>query len=147
MAGRNKNVIEKITSSYTGNLQISRQDYFKDKIINQYFQNIEGLQQNLPAGSHMTERIHLPALISSGEQSLPIMLEGIDPENEAQITDFKKNLVEGTYLEDDKTPDCDSRQIYIGRAIAKLLNVQLGNKVVILAQAADGSLGNDLLRV
>lgn len=147
MAGRNKNVIEKITTSYTGNLQVSRKDYFKDRIINQYFSKIENLNENLPPQSFVSGRIHLPALISSGEQSLPIMLEGIEPANESHITNFEENLVEGKYLEEDKSEDCELRQIYLGRAIAVLLNVQVGQKVVILAQAADGSLGNDLLRV
>lgn len=149
MAGRNKNMIDKITSSYTGNLQISRQDYFNDRIINQSFRDIEGLEKMVPESTNITRRIHLPALISSGENSLPIILEGIEPENEARITDFKKNLVAGSYLESENNSngDCKDRQVYISEAVAKLLNVEVGHKVVVLAQAADGSLGNDLLRV
>jgi ABC-type lipoprotein release transport system permease subunit len=149
MAGRNKNVIEKITSSYTGNLQIMRKDYFKDKIISQDFEALTNVENHLPAGSHVTFRTHLPSLISSGEQSLPILLVGINPERESQITNFKSNLIKGSYLAPDPEgqEDCIDKQIYISDAISKLLNVQINNKVVILAQAADGSFGNDLLRV
>lgn len=147
MAGRNKNVVEKITSSYTGNLQIYRQDYFKDKVITQYFTDLGDFKKDLPANSFVSGRVHLPALISSGEQSLPVLFDGIEPSTESDITNFKQNLIEGSFLEEDSSPDCEKRQIYIGKALADLLNVKLGNKVVLLAQAADGSLGNDLFLV
>lgn len=145
LEGRNKHIIESITTTYTGNLQLFKDEYLKDRLIQFSFEAPENLP--LPEGAHAAKRIHLPALVSSGEQSVPILLEGIEPEAEARVTNVKQNLNEGAYLEDDPSPDCDSHQIYIGKKLAELLQVKTGNKIVILAQAADGTLGNDLFRV
>ena len=148
LAGRNKHIIESITTTYTGNLQLFQKDYLNDRLINLSFvPPMDIIEKNLPAASKATKRIHLPALISSGEQSVPVLLEGIEPTNEALVTNVKKNLVEGEFLAEDNTPDCQSRQIYVGKKLASLLQVKLGNKIVVLAQAVDGTLGNDLFRV
>lgn len=144
LAGRNKHIIESITTTYTGNIQLFREDYLKDRLIQFSF---PAVTPALPEGTFAAQRIHLPALVSSGEQSVPIQLEGIEPEAEARVTNVKQNLSQGEYLTDDPNPDCESRQIYIGRKLSDLLKVQVGNKIVILAQAADGTLGNELFRV
>ena len=148
LAGRNKHIIDSITTTYIGHLQIFKKDFLKDRAINFYFPGIPAeLSDALPPGSRVTPRIHLPALASSGEQSSPVMFEGIDPLTEPTVTTIKSSLKEGSFLEPDVTEDCQSRQIYIGRALAELLNVKVGNKMVVLAQANDGSLGNDLFRI
>ncbi|MGE3262086.1 MAG: ABC transporter permease [Bacteriovoracia bacterium] len=144
LAGRNKHIIESITTTYTGNIQLFREDYLKDRLIQFSF---PAVTPALPEGTFAAQRIHLPALVSSGEQSVPIQLEGIEPEAEARVTNVKQNLAQGEYLVSDPNPDCESRQIYIGRKLSDLLKVQVGNKIVILAQAADGTLGNELFRV
>ena len=147
LEGRNKHIIESITTTYTGNLQVFQNDYLKDRLIQFSFIPPENLLDSLPEGSKMAKRIHLPALVSSGEQSVPTLLEGIEPEEESQVTKIKQNLKEGEYLSPDPSPDCESRQIYIGKKLADLLRVKTGNKIVILAQAADGTLGNELFRI
>ncbi len=144
LEGRNRHIIESITTTYTGNLQLFRNDYLKDRLIQYSFPPPD--LSALPPGAHAAGRLHLPSLVSSGEQSVPILLEGIEPAQEALVTKIKQNLVDGQYLVDDPT-DCESRQIYIGRKLSDLLQVKVGNKIVILAQAADGTLGNDLFRV
>ena len=148
LAGRNKHIIQSITSTYIGQVQVYRKEYLKDHVINFSFPEVpKGFAEMLPKGSRFSPRMHLPALVSSGEASTPMILEGIDPESESTITTIKQSLKEGSFLEPDLTPECESHQIYIGRAMADILNVKVGNKIVILAQATDGSLGNDLFRV
>lgn len=144
LAGRNKHIIESITTTYTGNIQVFRADYLKDRLIQFSFTPPTAA---LPEGVAQAQRIHLPALVSSGEQSVPIQFEGIEPSREAVVTKVKENLAQGEYLADEPDADCPSRQIYIGKKLADLLQVGVGNKIVILAQAADGTLGNELFRV
>lgn len=148
LAGRNHNMIERITSTYTGHIQIMRADFQTDRLTTQAFDHdFTDLVRDLPAEAKVTSRVHLPALVASSEQSIPVLLEGIDPKHEPQITRVKENLVEGEFLEPEEDPDCPSRQVYLGRALAQLLGVEVGSKVVFLAQDANGSLGNDLFRV
>ena len=148
LAGRNKAMVDRITANRTGHLQIHREDYRRDKLIQQSFAiPEEKLAQVLPPGSHHSPRLYLPALISSGEQSTVIMLVGIDPDLETKVTTINQSLVAGEFLSPEPADDCPTRQIFIGQALADLLKVKLGNKLVLMAQAADNTMGNDLFRV
>jgi ABC-type lipoprotein release transport system permease subunit len=149
LAGSNRNIVDTITSSYHGDMQIFRRDYQQDHLIQQTFPLSDA--GDLPAlereGIAYAPRVMLPALVSSGEQSNPVLLEGIDPDREAQITKVKESMVEGEYLGAADTSQCSTRAALVSRALARVLNVQVGQKIVILAQAADGTLGNELLRI
>lgn len=148
LAGRNKSMVDQITASRTGHIQLHRKDYIQDKLIQQTFQIPEKeLQQSLPINSHYSPRIYLPSMISSGEQSTTIMLMGIEPEAESQVTNLNQHLSQGDFLAKEANEDCPSHQIYIGKSLADLLKVNVGNKVVLMTQAADNTLGNDLFRV
>jgi ABC-type lipoprotein release transport system permease subunit len=144
--GSSRSAIEAVTSAYLGQMQIYRQDYLENKLIQQTFQWDES---KLPAieGTRIisTERVHLPALVSSGEQSLPVVLEGIDPVKEPMVTTIRNTLVEGEFLPEQN--NCEEKSALISRGLGKLLNVGLGEKIVVLAQASDASLGNELFRV
>jgi len=144
--GSSQGAIDTVTSSYLGHMQIFRQDYIENKLIQQTFQWDESRLPQIEGTQVIsTERIHLPALVSSGEQSLPVILEGIDPLKEPQVTRVKETLVEGDFLAED--PACENKSALISRSLGKLLNVSMGEKIVLLAQASDGSLGNELFRV
>ncbi len=148
LKGTNQQIVDDVTSTQVGHLQVWRTEYLEDPLLSFTFTpKMEEVRRLLPAGSLTAERIFLPALISSGEQSVPISLTGIDPASEAQVTQILASKVEGEYLSSQPDPDCTEREIYLSRALAGLLKVGLGDKVVVLAQAADGTLGNELLRV
>jgi ABC-type lipoprotein release transport system permease subunit len=144
--GSSQSAIDTVTSSYLGHMQVMRQDYRENKLIQQTIQwNSSFLPQVNGTDLIATERVHLPALISSGEQSMPIILEGIDPVNEPRVTRVKETVKEGEFLEPQS--NCENKSALISRSLAKLLNVNIGEKIVLLAQATDGSLGNELFRV
>jgi ABC-type lipoprotein release transport system permease subunit len=149
LAGSNQNIIETITSTYHGDMQVFRRDYHQDHLIQQSFDVDSLIQSGLLNidGVNFAPRLLLPALISSGEQSFPIILQGIDPERESKITNVRDSLVEGEFLSSEDGQDCSTHAAYLSRSLAKALNINVGNKAVILAQAADGTLGNELLRV
>lgn len=146
--GSNHNIVETITSTYYGHMQIFREDYLAEKMITQSYQwDPSVLPKFKNTEIFASPRAFLPALVSTGEQSTPIILQGIDPEAEARITVLKKSLIEGEYLKPEAGEKCESRSLYISQSLSKLLSVGVGEKIVILAQAADGSMGNELFRV
>lgn len=148
LAGSNKNVIDTITSTQLGHLQIIRNDYKTDQLIQQSFAYDSLPLNNFEADVNWAPRLLLPGLVSSGEQSMPVGIQGIDPQREAHITRLREALTTGEFLSpEDESVDCKTRPVLIGSVLAKLLNVELGNKIVVLAQAKDGTLGNELLRV
>lgn len=148
LKGTNQQIVDDVTSTQVGHLQVWRSEYLEDPLLSfTFIPKMDEVKKLLPAGSLTAERVFLPALISSGEQSVPISLTGIDPADESQVTQILTTKVEGEYLSLKADPECNDREVYLGRTLAGLLKVGLGDKVVLLAQAADGTLGNELLRV
>ncbi len=148
-AGRNREMIEKVTETHVGDLQIMRDDFREDRGIPQSFPfDLDALLRALPLPARIAPRVHLPALISSGDLSFPIFLVGIDPIRERQVTRVHSFLKEGGYFEGPASdPECPAARVVLSRKMAEMLRVQLGEKLVVLSQAADGTLGNGLFRV
>lgn len=145
--GRNQNMIDIITSTYTGYVQIYHPDFLATKLPNKYIPDADVTEK---IGPHLqdyywTVRHHQASLISSGEDSVPVLLEGVDPLHEPEITSIKDRLTKGSFLSPQES--CTQKEIYMGQALAEVLNVGIGDKLVLLAQASDGTLGNDLFRV
>jgi putative ABC transport system permease protein len=89
-----------------------------------------------------TPRLQAMTMVSSPTQTEPVMLYGVDPENERNVTRLHEALREGHTLS-----VAMPREILIGRSLANRLGVRLGEKIVVMAQAADGTLGSAALRV
>jgi putative ABC transport system permease protein len=87
-------------------------------------------------------RLQAQTMASSPTKSEPLMIYGVDPQAETQVTTLHKKIVEGAYLSDGR-----AREIVIGRKLAERLRVRLGEKIVLMAPAADGSLGSAALRI
>lgn len=153
LSGSNRTAIEKVTSSQVGKIQLIHPAYLEERNPKYFLPAEPGdlaafLAREFPGEDvHFSPRVHLPSLVSSGENSLSIVFTGIDPERERQVTILPTYRYQGEYLEADPSKDCEKRQIIVGKTLADLLKVELGGKIVLLTQAADGTLGNDLFRV
>ncbi|MES2856372.1 MAG: FtsX-like permease family protein [Bdellovibrionota bacterium] len=146
VAGRNVNLVQAITSTSTGHVQLFHHEFLDNRSIQKTIQGPpEELLKKMGPDVVYAKRVHVPSLISSGENSAQVILEGVEPQNESRITTIKNTVIEGTYIEPDEV--CEPSAIMIGQPLAKLLNVGLGEKLVLLTQATDGTLGNQLFRV
>ena len=74
----------------------------------------------------VSKRMMVNAIITSAEKGSGVKLIGIEPSNEAKVTDIKIRLTEGEYLEKIKR----GRPIVIGKKLAEKLDVKPGSKVV-----------------
>lgn len=86
-------------------------------------------------------RLHGFGLVGGDQQSAGTQLVGIDPDRERTVSPVFEHMQTGTYLTNQ--PD----EIILGHALASDLEVGVGDEVVALTQASDGSLGNELFRV
>ena len=66
---------------------------------------------------------------------------GIDLDLESQLSRFLNELREG------RLPQPGLNELVIGTEMARQLEVGVGDEVVVVAPAADGSMGNDLFRI
>lgn len=146
LSGRNADVVNIITSSFIGHYQVYRKDFFEERSVNKTTDfDFTVLEKNFPQTIAVTSRYYLPSLVSSGESSYPVILQGIIPSKEKEVSTVLKSVKQGEILTDDGP--CSPGDILIGEKLSQSLKVGLGEKIVILTQAADGSLGNDLFRV
>jgi ABC-type lipoprotein release transport system permease subunit len=128
----------------TGHVQIHQPDYLEDHSI---YDTMDDPQAVLKAvtGTGLgtgSPRVFATALVSSGQQSAGGQLWGIDPELESSVTELHKHLEKGSWL----TPGAKGK-VVLGKNLARTLSVGPGDEVVVLTQAADGSLGNALYKV
>jgi ABC-type lipoprotein release transport system permease subunit len=108
-------------------------------------------------------RLQTMTMVASPTQTEPVMLYGVDPEAERSVTRLHEKIREGKYLSSNRPPPHPSpvkgegesesvsptsgREIVVGRKLAERLGVRLGEKIVLMAPAADGTLGSAALRI
>jgi ABC-type lipoprotein release transport system permease subunit len=90
----------------------------------------------------VTARLKGPALIGGPNKAEGGVIKGVDPTREDRVTQSSQMVTQGRYLSADP-----KQEIVLGFELAKKIEVGLGDEVVILTQAADGSMGNTLLTV
>jgi putative ABC transport system permease protein len=138
VTGADHQMISNYTDLLIGHVQIHKQGFQKNmdlvKSINNPYE-IGRRIANVPAVKAWSPRVKDFALISSTESSAGVLIMGIDPVNEVHLSTLHERLRAGRYLEKG-----DDDKVVIGRQLAENLNVGLGDKVVLMGQAADGSL-------
>jgi ABC-type lipoprotein release transport system permease subunit len=144
--GMEQNMVEAATSTFLGEGEIQRKGFRStqqvDLTINQPAWIIENLRQEQIL-KHFAPRVMSYGVISSPADLCSIELVGIDPEKERDISEIDEALIKGSYFNGK-----DARDIVIGNKLAEILQVELGDRLVVTAsQARTGMLAQDLFRV
>jgi len=95
----------------------------------------------------VSPRINLFGLIGHEEKSQVSRILGVDPELEAETTPVADGIQEGRWLAQEPPEYPAPREVVLGDGVARQLRVGVGDELVVFFEAADGSLGNDLLEV
>jgi putative ABC transport system permease protein len=137
--------IENSTRYITGHVQVERPGFRRELAPEMAIENSEGLLADLrgvPGVAAAAPRVQTQALASTAAKSEGIMLVGIDPAVERDVTFIDRTVVQGKAL----APGAD-REVMIGRELAGKLRLEVGEKMVVMVQAADGELGTAAYRV
>ncbi|MDE0451467.1 MAG: ABC transporter permease [Gammaproteobacteria bacterium] len=95
---------------------------------------------NLPGVAGAAPRAEAFALLSTEERSFGGLVLGVDPARDPQVSDLSKALAQGEYL---PGPD----DAFIGAALARNLDISLGDELLVLGTGKEGSVGALALRV
>ncbi len=126
-----------------GDVQIHAEGYRDDPDLYKRIENADDLVSQLQqAGFHATPRVYGFGLAAAGSTSAGVQLRGINLTNEATVTQVHKHIMQGNWLADN-----DPKGVVIGKKLARTLGVKPGDEIVIIGQAADGSMANDLYTV
>jgi len=94
------------------------------------------------AGFVAAARLRGSGLAAADENSAGVSINGIDPGREKRVTRLYGHVDTGDWLSKK-----DDKGVVIGYRLARILNVRPGDELVLIGQAADGSMANDLFRV
>ncbi|MCK4621619.1 MAG: ABC transporter permease [Desulfuromonadales bacterium] len=143
-SGMLKDMLASATEQYFGHLVISARGYQDDHDMFAHFAADEQLQHILPQEQLLgySPRLRSFGLLSHQHNSSPAELLGVLPEQEQTVTSLQEHLTVGEYLR-----PVDRDGAVIGSGLARRLGVVPGDQLVFVTQAADGSIGNDLLQV
>lgn len=126
-----------------GDIQIHPYGYRDDPDLYNRIEKPEDLVNRLKkAGFFAAYRIYSFALAASGSTSAGVQLRGLNLKDEATVTQIHKHIMKGSWLSDE-----DPFGVVIGKKLARTLGVGIGQEIVIIGQASDGSMANELYSV
>ena len=120
---------------YTGYIQVHGKDYWEKKSLDESMvldQKHLSELKNTAGVNLIVPRFETYSLISHGNKTKVVQITGINPELENQLTDLKKKIVSGKFLDD------SSKGIILAQGLAEILKVEVGDSVVIYGQGYHG---------
>ncbi|MDH4224051.1 MAG: ABC transporter permease [Deltaproteobacteria bacterium] len=155
--GMFKQMVDYTTVITLGTHQVHRQEFIKNQDLYALlpWSLLDRLNRDLPQGVHAAPRLYAAAMASAGDYSAGAMIRGLDSGQEAQVTQISRHIRKGAF-QLDSSPHSSGKAlprggpfapVVIGYQLAKNLHVGVGGNLVLVTQAADGSIGNNLYRV
>jgi len=143
--GVNEQMIENSTRYVSGHLQVHRSGYHDDQSLDRMLGNgadVAARVAELAQTQAVSRRLESSALASVGDKSRGVVVLGVDPVAEQRVTTLAQTVQDGRFLQPD-----DMDGVVVGARIAEALHARVGGEVVLVTQAADGSIGAGRYRV
>ena len=134
---------ETIVEVDVGDLQMHAPTYLDDPSLYTVIDDFDALLSRLEAaGLRASARLVGAGLAAAHDSAAGASLRGVNVEDDARVSVISTRLAEGAWLADD-----DPAGVVVGRRLARSLTLALGDELVVLSQAADGGIANDLYTV
>lgn len=146
MIGMEETMIRTATASFLGDAQIHREGFRDAQEVSLTIQALDSVTESLTKEeivAHFTQRTLASSMITSPANVSAISLIGVHPPTEKFLSLIDDAITEGTYFEGH-----NSRDIVIGAKLAEILEIGLGDRVVVtVAQAESGELSQEMFRI
>jgi ABC-type lipoprotein release transport system permease subunit len=139
-----RQMIEKSTGVMLGHLQVQARDVKDHKVPEATLERPAALEAELredPRVKAATGRFGFTGLVYSAAGSRGILVMGVEPKTEEQISILPTYMTAGRYFAG------DPRDLVLGDKLARELDVRVGEKLVVMAQGPDASMASELFRV
>lgn len=144
--GMKNSMIHSATASFLGEGQVHREGFRNTLEVERTIVHADTTLQRIRNDSivaHATPRTMSYAMLSSPSNLSAVSMVGVEPKTESFLSQVDDAIVEGAFFEGDSP-----RNLVIGRELAEILEVGLGDRVVMTtAQAETGDLAQELFRV
>ena len=143
--GMEKLMIGSVTKTLQGEAQINRLGFRDNFDVDLYIENPTTILGKLTEDERLSAyslRVLSGGMIGSAYNSAGGVIYGINPEQEKEVSRIRDAISEGNYLSG------KSRELLIGTTLADLLEVKLGDRIVLTAANVDtNELTQDLFRI
>lgn len=129
-------MIENSVRFYTGYIQIHKNGYWSNKIIDNSFVYDSILQQKVKRLKGVTldvPRLESFALTSYHNQTKGALVIGVDPDRENDFTGVKNKLVSGSFIAPDESG------ILLADGLAEYLKAKVGDTITLISQGYHGA--------
>ena len=143
--GFHEQMVDNSVRAGIGHIEIHRSGYQRDPALLKTLPNLPLVERVVPKTPHLlgySFRVLGDGLASTAENSTGVRIIGIVPDAERTVTTIDRAVIAGKFLDERM-----SRPVLIGERLAQSLGAGLNDKIVLLVQAADGSMGAQLFRV
>ncbi len=143
--GFHEQMVDNSVRAHIGHVEIHRAGYHDDPGITKTIPNVAGVREalgELPGVRGYSLRVLGDGLASTAANSAGVSIVGIDPQQEGTVTTIYRAVIKGEYLRSGV-----DRPVLIGDRLSGVLQAGLGDSLVLLAQAADGSMGAEKYRI
>jgi ABC-type lipoprotein release transport system permease subunit len=145
MSGFAFEIISSTIDLQGGDIQIARAGYSANPTIRSTLNNSGEIERHLSGRDDLrfAPGISLPAMASSAEQATGIIIRGIVPSLEKDVTIISRSIVEGSYLSS-REPN---GEVFVGEELADRLKVTIGEKIVLTANDVNNDLSAGAYRI
>lgn len=144
-SGMFADMLASVTRQYHGHVVISKAGYQQQRQLHDDIKDDRQMLEHLLRKDNVrgaSPRLRGFGLLSRNSDTEPVELLGVIPKLEGQVTLLGHALVAGAMPAENA-----SNWVVLGRGLAEKLSARPGDELVFVTQAADGSIGNDLLEV
>lgn len=140
--GSYNNIIDQFTRNRLGHIQVHEKTYLDRPSLYKTIddgQRIGAILEHTAAVESWAPRVYGAGLAAVGEKSAGVQIIGLDPLRENATTHFDRKIVQGRSFS-----DIQAGEVVLGRGLAEIMQAKTGDQVVLVSQAADGSIAQDL---
>jgi len=138
--GSYSSLIRRGVSTMAGHVVVQADGYQAEQDMHLLVEDTESAESEVQAAlsavspdARVASRLLVQGLLQSTRNTSGVALVGVEPSAEAKVSDWHEKVVEGgEWLADD-----DKQGVLLGEKLAESLEVELGDKVVLMVQGED----------
>lgn len=138
-------MIDSAVKMQTGHLQIQAEGYLEDHDIQLMVRDLDKVYQAVdttPGVVGAVGRIRAGFLVAKEEESFVSLVTGTDAKREREISNLPNWVKQGDFLD-----PADPKGAVVGIRLAKNLEAEIGDELVLVGQAVDGSVAAEKVHI
>jgi len=142
--GANKGRLEDTIKSQLSHIQIHQEGFRENLDVKRIITNLDEVRSKVEASNatSISSRTIVNGMVSSVRNTAAVQIKGIEPDNETKVTGLSEKMVEGDFLNEEK-----SGRIIIGKALSEKLKTKMRKRIEFRFTKPDGEIGSAAYKI